>query len=195
MAARHQRNRSRRAQGTLTSFLKWTTKLQLGNPPLSPVSVFIIPAAARGPNPLPAASSHVLPNSPPNSPSRGNDKTADHEHVRFVEGTRSVFGDETARPARPAAGGHIAAGEHDGVCRGRRFFQDDVGELGVRMAVLFALVGAVVLLRSSVVLTIGQLRWLELASFAIAERRSSWSPRATSASLPSRPTWSGCPTW
>jgi tRNA A-37 threonylcarbamoyl transferase component Bud32 len=110
----------------------------------------------------------MSPNSPPNSPS-WNDKTADHEHVRFVEGTRSVFGDETARLLRVrllAAVSLLAsimafAAVVD-------FFQDDVGELGVRMAVLFALVGAVVLLRSSVVLTIGQLRWLELASFAIA---------------------------
>ena len=110
----------------------------------------------------------MSPSSPPDTPS-WNDKTVDHEYVRFVEGTRSVFGDETTRLLRSrllAAVSLLASVM--AFAAAVDFFQEDVGELGVRTAVLLALVGAVVLLRSRVVLTIGQLRWLELASFAVA---------------------------
>jgi serine/threonine-protein kinase len=98
-----------------------------------------------------------------------NNSTAKFEPVRFVTGTRAGFSDETVGLLRKrllAAVAILVGIMAFGVVVD--FLQGDVLWLGVRLVVLLALVGAVVLLRSKMVLNITQLRGLEVASFGIA---------------------------
>lgn len=95
--------------------------------------------------------------------------TAHFEPVKFVVGTQAGFSDETVGLLRKRL--LAAVGLLVGIMLfsiGVDFLQGDVVWLGVRSVVLLALISAVVLLRSDVVLNILQLRGLELACFGIA---------------------------
>ncbi|MHB8901643.1 MAG: serine/threonine-protein kinase, partial [Thermoguttaceae bacterium] len=97
------------------------------------------------------------------------ESTTRFEPVRFVAETRGEFSDETVGLLRQrllAAVSILAGATTFGVVVD--FFQGDVLWLGVRLAVLLALVGSVVILRSRMVLGMVQLRSLEVASFGIA---------------------------
>lgn len=100
-----------------------------------------------------------------------NQSTTHFEPVRFVAGTqaRLGFSDETVALLRQrllAAVAFLVAIMALGVVAD--FLQGDVLWFGVRSVVLLALISAVVLLRSKMVLTVAQLRGLEVACFGIA---------------------------
>ncbi len=91
------------------------------------------------------------------------------EPVHFVAGTRVGFNDETIGLLRRrllAAVAFLVAIMALGVVAD--FLQGDVLWFGVRSVVLLALISAVVLLRSKMVLTVAQLRAVEVACFGIA---------------------------
>ena len=97
-------------------------------------------------------------------------ETTDHfDPVKFVIGTQAGFSDETVALLRGrllAAVGILVGIMIFGAVAD--FLQRDVIELIVRSGVLLALICAVLLLRSHVVLNMFQLRALELACFGIA---------------------------
>ena len=97
-------------------------------------------------------------------------ETTDHfDPVKFVVGTQVGFSDETIGLLRKrllAAVGILVGIMIFGVVVD--FLQGDVLWLGVRSVTLLALISAVVLLRSRMVLNMLQLRSLEVASFGIA---------------------------
>lgn len=98
-----------------------------------------------------------------------DEETSDYEQIRFVEGSKSGFGDETAALLRrrlQAAVSVIAGIMVFGVVVDS--IQGDILWIGLRSLVLLLLIGAIVLIRSRTGLSIRQLRWLELGTFGVA---------------------------
>jgi tRNA A-37 threonylcarbamoyl transferase component Bud32 len=98
-----------------------------------------------------------------------DEETSNCEQIRFVEGPKSGFGDETAALLRrrlQAAVSVIAGIMVFGVVIDS--IQGDILWIGLRSFVSLLLIGAIILIRSRTGLSLRQLRWLELGTFGIA---------------------------